>query len=603
MFDEGETAERSVAEDAVGGALVGSPVSATDADAGDILRYTLNSTGAVPFSLDSETGQITLSAQPDLDRESTPAYTLTATVSDFLAASDRITITINVTEAAPPDPPPAPTSGFSLDTDSSDSPESKLTFHWHDPTLSEGPPATGYDVRYREVATPVPDWTELEDVATSSGEEVPARIGASVTGLKSNTTYEAQVRSVNGAGSSAWVPETPVQATTAEAQLIVAFSAGSYVVDEGATATVTVLVTPAADRDDDVTVTASGSGATVSGLSPSGVLAFARGQDRVAFTISGIEDADSVDGAVQLSLSLTAAGKITIGEPSAAQITVRDTVTSPGIPLGLTVEAAGPLQIDIGWEAPALDGGTPITGYVIEWSEDGESWPEANRFTTSSTTYSDGSIQPATIRFYRVSATNRVGAGQPTQPESATTPRLNVAPTFDEGETAERGIPENAPGGSVVGSPVSATDADSGDTLRYSVLSTDDSPFFIDSETGQISLASRHGLDHESMPTHTFMVTVKDSLSASDTVAVTVSVTDIDEPPPAPAGDFSFGTDSSDSAENKLTVRWPEPTVCRMVSHRSPHTTCVTGRGQRRNQYGSSSRASKRVLHQAYRDA
>ena len=377
LFDEGETAERSVAEDAVGGALVGSPVSATDADAGDILRYTLNSTGAVPFSLDSETGQITLSAQPDLDRESTPAYTLTATVSDFLAASDRITITINVTEAAPPDPPPAPTSGFSLDTDSSDSPESKLTFHWHDPTLSEGPPATGYDVRYREVATPVPDWTELEDVATSTGEEVPARIGASVTGLKSNTTYEAQVRSVNGAGSSAWVPETPVQATTAEAQLIVAFSAGSYVVDEGATATVTVLVTPAADRDDDVTVTASGSGATVSGLSPSGVLAFARGQDRVAFTISGIEDADSVDGAVQLSLSLTAAGKITIGEPSAAQITVRDTVTSPGIPLGLTVEAAGPLQIDIGWEAPALDGGTPITGYVIEWSEGGERPGEA----------------------------------------------------------------------------------------------------------------------------------------------------------------------------------------------------------------------------------
>ena len=407
-FDEGETAERSVPESAAGGAQVGSPVTATDADAGDVLRYTLASADDVPFSIDAETGQIRLAAQHDLDRESTPTYTFTVTVADFLAAMDTITITIAVTEEMAPDPPPAPTSGFSFGADSSDSPESRLTVRWHEPTLSEGAQAiTGYDVRYREVSMPDEDWTELEDVATSVSEETPARIGATITGLKSNTTYEAQVRSVSGSRSSAWAPETPVQATTAVAQLTVAFSAGSYDVDEGATTMVVVLVTPDADRDDNVTVTASGSGASVSGLAAGGVLAFSRGQARATFTISGIEDADSDDASVQLSLSLTSSGKITIGQPSAVQITVRDTVSAPGFPLDLTVEAAGPRRINIGWGAPSSDGGTPITGYVIEWSEDGEVWPQANRFTTSSTTYSDDSIQPATTRFYRVSATNR----------------------------------------------------------------------------------------------------------------------------------------------------------------------------------------------------
>ena len=480
-FDEGETAERSVAENAVGGALIGSPVSATDPDTGDIVRFTLESTDDGPFSIDSETGQITLAAQHDLDSETTPTYTLTVTVTDFLATSDSITITITVTEAVAPDPPPAPTSGFSLG-ESSDGPESKLTFSWHEPTMADGDPAiASYDVRYREVSTPALDWTKLQDVATTATSDVPALISASITGLKSNTTYEAQVRSVSGSRSSAWAPETPARASTAMAQLTAAFSAGSYAVDEGAAMTVAVHVTPDADRDDEVTVTSSGIGVIVSGLSANGVLAITRGQNSATFTISGIEDADSSDASVELSLSLTASGMIAIGEPSSANITVRDVVSAPGIPRSLTVEALGARQIDIGWEAPASDGGAPVLEYSIEWSGDGSTWPEGNRFTTASTTYSDYSVELAATRYYRVSATNRLGSGAPTQPESATTPRLNAAPTFDEGETAERTIPEDAAGGSLVGSPVSATDTDSGDMLRYKVLATDDGPFFIDS--------------------------------------------------------------------------------------------------------------------------
>ena len=74
------------------------------------------------------------------------------------------------------------------------------------------------------------------------------------------------MRSVNDVGTSAWVPDAPVQAKTVAAELTVSFSAASYSVDEGSSVTITVLVSPAADRDDDVAVTISGDGVTVSGL-------------------------------------------------------------------------------------------------------------------------------------------------------------------------------------------------------------------------------------------------------------------------------------------------------------------------------------------------
>ena len=144
----------------------------------------------------------------------------------------------------------------------------KLTLRWQEPALPDGSPSiTGYDVRYREVSTPALEWTELEGVATTANLEVPAILATSITGLKSNTSYEAQVRSVSGPRTSAWSPGIPLTAATAKAQLTVALSRGSYAVDEGAATEAAVLVTPTADRSLSVSVTASGIGASLSGLS------------------------------------------------------------------------------------------------------------------------------------------------------------------------------------------------------------------------------------------------------------------------------------------------------------------------------------------------
>ena len=47
------------------------------------------------------------------------------------------------------------------------------------------------------------------------------------------------------------------------------------------------------------------------------------------------------------------------------------TNNAPDPPTSLTATANGQTQIDLSWTAPADDGGSAITGYKIEWSEDG----------------------------------------------------------------------------------------------------------------------------------------------------------------------------------------------------------------------------------------
>ena len=94
----------------------------------------------------------------------------------------------------------------------------------------------------------------------------------------------------------------------------------------------------------------------------------------------------------------------------------------PDPPTGLTATAAGRTQIDLSWKAPADDGGSPITGYQIEVSENGTAWSDLEDDTEStSTTYSHTGLDPVTTRHYRVSAINALGTGDPSNEASATT--------------------------------------------------------------------------------------------------------------------------------------------------------------------------------------
>ena len=96
VFTEGHITTRTVNETASIGGSIGTPVSATDADA-DTLTYSLGGTDAAAFSIDSYTGQLRTATALAADIKST--YTVIITVSDG-SLSESITVEISITVAS-----------------------------------------------------------------------------------------------------------------------------------------------------------------------------------------------------------------------------------------------------------------------------------------------------------------------------------------------------------------------------------------------------------------------------------------------------------------------------------------------------------------------
>jgi hypothetical protein len=95
--------------------------------------------------------------------------------------------------------------------------------------------------------------------------------------------------------------------------------------------------------------------------------------------------------------------------------------------------------------------------------------------------------------------------------------------TFSLSEAAELGF--------VVGQ-VLAGDANEGDVLNFAVLSgNDDGIFALDAATGKLSVGNRTLLDYEHRAQYVLDVLVTDSSGLFDSAAITVNVTDANDPP------------------------------------------------------------------------
>ena len=131
---------------------------------------------------------------------------------------------------------------------------------------------------------------------------------------------------------------------------------------------------------------------------------------------------------------------------------------------------------------------------------------------------------------YEVAVMAEAGGEMKETAVTVTVTNVNEAPMFAEA-TADRSINENSAEGMAVGDPVTATDPDAGDTLAYS-LNGDDATYFSIDDMGQITVGMGAMLDHEAEKS-TYMVTVTatDSEDLTDTIEVTINVTDVDEGP------------------------------------------------------------------------
>ena len=108
----------------------------------------------------------------------------------------------------------------------------------------------------------------------------------------------------------------------------------------------------------------------------------------------------------------------------------------------------------------------------------------------------------------------------------------NSLPAFS-GEDLARSVAENSLAGTNVGAPVTAADPDGG-TPTHTLEGTDAASFEIDSGSGQIQTKSGVSYDFETKSSYSVTVKAEDSAGGTDTVALTITVTDVNEPPSAP---------------------------------------------------------------------
>ena len=104
--------------------------------------------------------------------------------------------------------------------------------------------------------------------------------------------------------------------------------------------------------------------------------------------------------------------------------------TVPQPPTGLNATAVSSSQMNLTWNAPTNNGGSPVTSYEIKRSTDGSTWSVLVKNTgTTDTTYSDTGLSANTTYYYRVFTINDVGTSLRSNTASATTPLLSVAGT------------------------------------------------------------------------------------------------------------------------------------------------------------------------------
>ena len=129
-----------------------------------------------------------------------------------------------------------------------------------------------------------------------------------------------------------------------------------------------------------------------------------------------------------------------------------------------------------------------------------------------------------------------------------------VAPVFSD-TTLTRSIAENTPADRNIGAVIpAATDADN-DTLEYSMAGPDAASFTFDAATRQIK--TKAALDHEGKSSHSVTVKADDGYGGTDTVDVTITVTDAIER--APTLDRPMSARPSGGSYTTLIVSWTVP--------------------------------------------
>jgi hypothetical protein len=500
-----DSTTRSIAENTAADTNIGTAVTATDADTGDTLTYTLGGTDASSFSIVSTSGQLQTKAA--LDYETKTSYSVTVSVSDGNSGSDSITVTINVSNV---NEAPAFASGASISNISAtkDTAITSVTL----------PQATDPDANTTLTYTLTPALPAGLTFTAST-----RALAGTPTATKASTTYT--YKASDGTLSNTLTFTIQVSAAANNAPV---FSDGTSttrsIAENTAAGTNIGTAVGATDTDtgDTLTYTLGGTDeASFSIASTTGQLQTKAALDyetktSYAVTVSvsdGNSGSDSIDVTINIT-NVNEAPAFASGASISNISATKDTaITSVTLPQATDPDANTTLTYTL---TPALPAGLTFTASTRALA----GTPTA---TKASTTYtykaSDGTLSSTLTFTIQVSAP------------------ANNAPAFAADSTT-RSIAENTASGTNIGTAVTATDADTGDTLTYTLGGTDASSFSIVSTSGQ--LQTKAALDYETKTSYSVTVSVSDGNGGSDSIDVTINVTDVDETNPSDAITFKY---------------------------------------------------------------
>ena len=495
--------ELEVDENTRSGQNVGSAVEATDPDS-NRLTYTLEGPGKDSFTITSD-GQIRTRAA--LNHEETSDYLVTVKVNDGQREDNSVAAkSVSITVLDRPEVPSAPraptVAGIPGSTKS-------VRVTWDEPATM-GPPITHYSVQYAVSGS------------RDAFDRVPVPIGDAdrsvvITGLTAGTRYDVQVRAESDEGHGDYSRSGTGSPNPDVANRVPAFSGGAL------TFNVAENTPPGADV-----------GSPVAALDPDGdTLTYAlEGTDADSFDIIATNGAGQIQTSAALNYEEKSSYSVAVrvrdgrGGTDAVSVTIRvtDVDEAPDTPFAPTVTTASSASLSVSWEAPDNQG-PPITDYDYRYRAVTDSvWTEVTNTPITATAVTIDELTASTSYDVEVLAKNAEGMSDWSNPGNGSTaaPGANSPPVFSEGASATRSVSVNAATGTPIGDPVTATDADSGDTLTYSLEGRDAALFTINETNGQ--LLKKSGVTLLVNETYTLTVAADDGIDIAR-IAVTINAT------------------------------------------------------------------------------
>ena len=498
---------RSVAENTEPGQAIGGPVAATDPDSGDTLTFSLEDRDdAAAFDIDSDSGQLRTSAA--LDYETRSSYSVTVVAEDSEGASASIEVTISVTDEDENEPPSFdPTDNMRSVAENTE------------PGQAIGDPLTATDPEGNPLTYSL-GGTDADafDIDEANGQ---LRTSAALD-YETRTSYSATVVAEDSEGASASI-EVTISVTDEDENEPPSFDPTDNM------RSVAENTEPGQAIGDPVTATDPEGNTLTYSLGGTDADAFgideANGQLRTSAALDYetrssysatvmAEDSEGASASIEVTIAVTDEDE---NEPPSFDPTdnMRSVAenTEPGQAIGDPVTATDPESDTLTYSL----GGTDADAFGID-SDSGQ------LLTSAALDYEARSSYSVTVV-----AEDSEGASASIEVTIAVTDEdENEPPSFDPTDNT-RSVAENTEPGQAIGDPVTATDPE-GNTLTYSLGGTDADAFGIDEANGQLRTSA--ALDYETRSSYSVTVVAEDSEGASDSIEVTIAVTDEDENEP-----------------------------------------------------------------------